>query len=149
MDVPLPILIDKSIKVNGTYNASSDNVDGYSRVNVDVPESKLQDTKTYTIEYIGNIESTDKTIVPTSGYDAMKQVDVKIMLYAMSGDIRDQAVNSTYFNYYWDAFLPSHFPTDDNSYTDKQDLITNNLISIKSNNHIFFIPIFFNKYICI
>lgn len=33
----LPTLITKSITENGTYNASSDNVDGYSQVTVNVP----------------------------------------------------------------------------------------------------------------
>ena len=31
-----PVLIDKSITTNGTYNASDDNADGYSAVTVDV-----------------------------------------------------------------------------------------------------------------
>lgn len=34
--IPDPTLIDKNITANGTYNASSDNVQGYSKVVVDV-----------------------------------------------------------------------------------------------------------------
>lgn len=33
---PAPVLIEKSISQNGTYNASTDNADGYSAVTVDV-----------------------------------------------------------------------------------------------------------------
>ena len=34
-----PTLMEKNITSNGTYNASADNVDGYSKVNVDVQSS--------------------------------------------------------------------------------------------------------------
>lgn len=47
-----PTLISKSITANGTYNASSDNADGYSSVTVNVPPSGYTDNdvlnKTYT-----------------------------------------------------------------------------------------------------
>lgn len=39
VDVPEPTLISKSITANGTYNASSDNADGYSSVTVNVPDT--------------------------------------------------------------------------------------------------------------
>ena len=35
---PEPVLIEKTITANGTYNASSDNADGYSAVTVNVPQ---------------------------------------------------------------------------------------------------------------
>ena len=38
MNVPQATLGTKSITENGTYNASSDNLDGYSQVTVNVPE---------------------------------------------------------------------------------------------------------------
>ena len=38
----LPILIDKDITANGTYNASSDNADGYSKVVVDVQPTLIE-----------------------------------------------------------------------------------------------------------
>jgi hypothetical protein len=44
---PEPTLITKSITANGTYNAASDNADGYSAVSVEVPE-KVLTTKTIT-----------------------------------------------------------------------------------------------------
>lgn len=37
-------LITKNITANGTYNASSDNADGYSSVAVNVPKGQIQDT---------------------------------------------------------------------------------------------------------
>lgn len=36
-----PTLAEKNITENGSYNASADNVDGYSKVNVDVPTGTL------------------------------------------------------------------------------------------------------------
>lgn len=40
---PEPILITKNITANGTYNAASDNADGYSGVTVNVPEIAMPD----------------------------------------------------------------------------------------------------------
>ena len=36
------VLITKNITANGTYNASSDNADGYSQVTVNVPDRASQ-----------------------------------------------------------------------------------------------------------
>lgn len=41
--VPEPVLIEKTITQNDTYNAEDDNADGYSAVTVNVPTSKLYD----------------------------------------------------------------------------------------------------------
>lgn len=41
--VPEPTLITKNITANGTYNAASDNADGYSGVTVNVPEIAMPD----------------------------------------------------------------------------------------------------------
>ena len=38
-----PTLITKNITANGTYNAASDNADGYSSVTVNVPEIAMPD----------------------------------------------------------------------------------------------------------
>lgn len=38
LEIIRPTLMEKSIAANGEYNASSDEVDGYSKVNVNVPE---------------------------------------------------------------------------------------------------------------
>lgn len=40
---PAPTLITKSITANGSYNAASDNADGYSSVTVNVPEIAMPD----------------------------------------------------------------------------------------------------------
>ena len=47
------VLINKSISANGTYNASSDNADGYKKVEVSVPASAV-DTGTKPITSNGN-----------------------------------------------------------------------------------------------
>jgi hypothetical protein len=75
-------LVEKTITANGTYNASSDNADGYSKVTVNVPEPSLQiKTKTYT-----PTESQQTTTVgPDSGYDGLGKVNITI-----------DAISSTY-----------------------------------------------------
>lgn len=45
--IPTPSLTTKSINTNGTYNASSDNVDGYSSVSVNVPAPTLTGFNNY------------------------------------------------------------------------------------------------------
>ena len=45
-----PTLVTKSITVNGTYNASSDNADGYSSVTVNVSSSETDYATILTIE---------------------------------------------------------------------------------------------------
>ena len=77
-------LIEKTITANGTYNALSDNADGYSKVTVDipVPEPSLQiKTKTYT----PTESQQTATIGPDSGYDGLGKVNITI-----------DAISSTY-----------------------------------------------------
>ena len=54
-----PTLITKSITANGTYNASSDNADGYSTVDVDVPN-------TYTASDEGKVVSNGSLVSQTA-----------------------------------------------------------------------------------
>lgn len=72
VDGPLN-LITKSITANGTYNASSDNADGYSSVTVNVPTGggtpSLQ-AKTATPT------ESQQVITPDSGYDGLSSVTV-------------------------------------------------------------------------
>lgn len=54
-----PTLITKSISTNGTYNASSDNADGYSQVTVNVPTpTPSYDTPTVSVSAAGVVTAT-------------------------------------------------------------------------------------------
>lgn len=64
-------LIEKNVNANGTYNASSDNADGYSKVVVNVTPN-LQN-KSITIE-----ENGATTITKESGYDGLNNVSVTV-----------------------------------------------------------------------
>ena len=71
LDGPLN-LISKSITANGTYNASSDNADGYSSVTVNVSGggSPTLQSKTATPT------TSQQVIQPDNGYDGLSQVTV-------------------------------------------------------------------------
>lgn len=57
-------LIEKSISANGTYTASSDNADGYSSVEVDVPN-------TYTVGDNGKVVSNQQLVSQTAKPDTI------------------------------------------------------------------------------
>lgn len=71
-------LITKSIAANGTYNASSDNADGYSEVTVNVPGSIITGTFTGTTAEKGSAKSIT---VPYSG----SGYPVSILIYPTAG----------------------------------------------------------------
>ena len=64
-------LINKSVSANGTYNASSDNADGYKKVTVDV-QPDLQ-SKSVTIQQNGQT-----TVSPDQGKDGLSSVGVTV-----------------------------------------------------------------------
>lgn len=72
IDGPLN-LISKSITSNGTYNASSDNADGYSSVTVNVSGGG---GGTYQAKTNINPTTSSQTILPDSGYDALSSVQI-------------------------------------------------------------------------
>ena len=103
-------LITKTITRNGTYNASSDNADGYSQVTVDVPGGSRLPTGYSELEYIStdgnvyintgiNLASTDviesefkNAFSSSSGYGALYGI------YAL-GESSALYANGTYYGY--------------------------------------------------
>lgn len=61
------VLIQKTINVNGVYNASSDNADGYSEVTVSVAPNLQSKTATQ-----------NGTVTPDQGYDGLSSVAVNV-----------------------------------------------------------------------
>lgn len=80
VDGPLN-LIAKSVTANGTYNASSDNADGYSSVTVNVPSGG----GTYQAKTNINPTTSSQTILPDSGYDALSSVQINAMPSGTAG----------------------------------------------------------------
>lgn len=75
-------LITKNISSNGTYNASSDEADGYSQVNVNV-QPNLQNKQ------ISITSNTTTTIQKDTGYDGLGTVEVTTNIPSSSGEIHD------------------------------------------------------------
>lgn len=69
---PSGTFISKTITSNGTYTASTDNVDGYNPVIVNVPGAKYQN-KTLDI-----IENGTYNVTPDSGFDGISQLTVNV-----------------------------------------------------------------------
>lgn len=75
------LLAQKSIIANGTYNASSDNADGYSSVTVNVPSSSPN------LQAKTNIapSTSSQTITADSGYDGLSSVQINAMPTGVEG----------------------------------------------------------------
>lgn len=63
VNVPEKQLGAKTITQNGTYNASDDNLDGYSQVEVTVPTTDINDYFKDTVSYKGNFVSDWQNII--------------------------------------------------------------------------------------
>ena len=68
VNVPDPVLIDKNITANGTYQASADEADGYSDVTVALPFEQKEVTPSTTQQ--------DITVTPNTQYQALSKVTV-------------------------------------------------------------------------
>ena len=73
---PEPVLTEKTVTANGTYNAEDDNADGYSSVDVEVPASVLT-TKTVTANgtYNASSDNADGYSVVTVNVPTSKLYD--------------------------------------------------------------------------
>lgn len=79
-----PSLTSKTITANGTYNASTDSVDGYSSVTVNVA-SGTPTLQNKTINITPTESAQSQTVTADNGYDGLDEVQVNV-----------SAVSSTY-----------------------------------------------------
>lgn len=77
---PAATLGTKSITTNGTYNASSDSLDGYSSVTVTVSSGGTYQAKTNI-----NPSTSSQTITADNGYDALSSVQINAMPSGTAG----------------------------------------------------------------
>lgn len=69
----------KSITANGTYNASSDNLDGYSSVIVNVPTGgDTPDLQTKAVSFTPTETAQTQTVTPDTGKDGLSSVEVSV-----------------------------------------------------------------------
>ena len=81
-----PVLIDKTITANGTYNASSDSADGYKEVVVNVPS----------VTPTGNINITSTAQTDVSAYATAQVVDADLVASNIKKDVDILGVVGTY-----------------------------------------------------
>ena len=104
---PSPTLITKSITANGTYNASSDNADGYSSVTVNVSGGGGSSYSLVTsAEFTVNTSSTSWATVGTISAGSSVYTSNKLLYIK----IRDKAGPRTNYYYGSDIFLANWYP---------------------------------------
>lgn len=73
-----PALDSKTITENGTYNATDDDLDGYSSVIVNVPTGGTPDLQTKTVSITPSETAQTQTVTPDTGKDGLSSVDVSV-----------------------------------------------------------------------
>lgn len=68
-----PKLEEKNIVENGEYIPQDEGLDGYSKVNVNVPIPKLEESQRIEI-----VENGNYNVTPSGNYDAIKKVEVNV-----------------------------------------------------------------------
>ena len=68
-----PKLEEKNIVENGEYIPQDEGLDGYSKVNVNVPIPKLEESQRIEI-----VENGNYNVTPSGDYDAIKKVEVNV-----------------------------------------------------------------------
>lgn len=93
-----PTLVTKSITENGTYNASSDNADGYSSVTVNVSGGGGSSKYGCTIDnLLGNVDANGKLQLPTEQTDLVFTGVVDIANYGLYYKFYKAGVKSVSF----------------------------------------------------
>ena len=145
---PTPTLVTKTITQNGTYNASSDNADGYSSVTVNVGSSNtatmtLVNNSPYTLQgwlvttngyqsyYLSSNSSTTITGIACRTYDG--DICPVFQLNASTGSGNYQA---TYQSPNWSSSTMTKY-----ALTASQSLWQNNSLPVPSNNRTFTVTV--------
>lgn len=93
-------IVSKSITENGTYNASSDNADGYSPVTVNVPNA-------FTISDVSNTSGTTAQITAGTGGGGATQHEIHLEFT----DSTDTDIEVDYDDSYIATIITSYSPT--------------------------------------
>ena len=68
---------EKTITANGVYNDSADDLDGYSKVTVNVPTGGAT-LQSKSVSYTPSVSAQSDTVTPDSGYDGLSSVAVSV-----------------------------------------------------------------------
>lgn len=86
-----PKLGEKNIVENGEYIPQDEGLDGYSKVNVNVPIPKLEESQRIEI-----VENGNYNINPSGNYDAIKKVEVNVNIPEPKLGTKTITSNGTY-----------------------------------------------------
>jgi len=84
-----PVLIDKNVDANGTYNASSDDADGYKKVVVDVPNSYAAGDEGKVVSNGALVAQGSASYTSNGTYDTTLVDEVEVDVPATSMDFLD------------------------------------------------------------